>query len=210
MDGLGSGDSNDRRPAVSGLVVAGGRSRRFGEREKALAEVDGTPMLRRVADRLDGVASELVVNCRADQRVGFEAALAPRHTARFAVDPVADRGPLYGLRTGLDAARGEYTIALACDVPGVTPELLAHLVGAAAGCVGAVPIVDGVHQPLCAVYHTESALSACESAVEAGNHRLRDVLGILAPASVSESTVRKFCSPERLESVNRPEQLARE
>ena len=57
-------------------VVAGGRSTRFGDRDKAVADLAGTPMIRRVADRLADVTDRLVVNCRADQRAAIEDAIA--------------------------------------------------------------------------------------------------------------------------------------
>jgi molybdopterin-guanine dinucleotide biosynthesis protein A len=200
--------SNDPADATtvarSGLVVAGGRSERFGDREKALAPVEGTPMLRRVVDRVAPLVEDLVVNCRADQRVGFDAVLAPDHAVRFALDPVADEGPLHGLRTGLAAARGEYTVVLACDLPRVSPALLRELVATAEGAAGAVPVVDGVRQPLCAVYRTESARSACVTAIDGGSDSLQAVLDALDPATTPERDVAKVCDPDTLESVNRP------
>ena len=48
----------------SGVVVAGGRSTRFGAPDKAVADLGGTPMIRRVADRIAPAVEELVVNCR--------------------------------------------------------------------------------------------------------------------------------------------------
>ena len=44
------------------LVLAGGRSTRFGDSDKAVAELAGTPMIRRVVDRVAGVVSEVVIN----------------------------------------------------------------------------------------------------------------------------------------------------
>ena len=57
------------------LVIAGGRSTRFGDRDKAVAELDGTPMIRRVVDRVADVVDEVVINCRADQVDPISAAL---------------------------------------------------------------------------------------------------------------------------------------
>lgn len=206
-DDAGSVPGHAGATTRSGVVVAGGRSRRFGDREKALARVGGRSMLRRVVDRLAGVVDELVVNCRTDQRRRFERALAPAHEVRFAVDPVADRGPLYGLRTGLHAVRGEYAAVAACDLPLLSPELVARLFTAASGEAGAVPVVDGVRRPLCAVYRVETAREACERAIASGTRRMQAVLDALEPVVVPEATVRSHCPPETLRSVNTPERL---
>ena len=78
---------------TTGAIVAGGRSTRFGDRDKAVAELAGVPMIRRVADRLAGtddpvppgatraaggdpLVGEVVINCRPDQREAIDAALA--------------------------------------------------------------------------------------------------------------------------------------
>ena len=72
----------------SAVIVAGGRSTRFGDDDKAVAPLSGTPMIRRVADRLEPVVDELVVNCRDDQRDAIEEALAGYPLAtNFALDP---------------------------------------------------------------------------------------------------------------------------
>jgi len=80
---------------ATGVVVAGGRSTRFGAREKALAEMNGEPMLRRVVEALGTVTDEVVVNCRRDQRDAFAAALDGVDTGvRFALNEQPDEGPL--------------------------------------------------------------------------------------------------------------------
>ncbi|MDX1746000.1 MAG: NTP transferase domain-containing protein, partial [Halobacteriales archaeon] len=45
----------------AGVVLAGGGSTRFGEADKLLAELDGTPLVRRVVDRLAARTDRLVV-----------------------------------------------------------------------------------------------------------------------------------------------------
>jgi len=59
----------------SGVIVAGGRSVRMGGAEKTVVDVGGTPLIRRVADRLSAATEELVVNCRSDQRDAIAEAL---------------------------------------------------------------------------------------------------------------------------------------
>ena len=199
-------------PRHSALVLAGGRSRRFGDRDKAFVPVEGTPMVRRVADRLAPATDELVVNCRDDQAADVRAALAdaPRNP-RLAVDPVSDRGPLYGLRTGLRVAAGRYAVVAACDMPFVAPALLAHLCDRVqdAGVTAAVPEFDGRRQPLCAVYRVDPAREACETAIERGDRRLTNLLDILDAAVVGEPTVRDYADARALANVNTPGTLDR-
>ena len=118
----------------SGVIVAGGRSTRFGDADKAVTELAGTPMIRRVADRVAPAVDEVVVNCRADQREAIDAALDGfDHPVSFALDPEPDLGPLAGIAAGLDAAGGTYALVVACDMPFVASALVSSLFERAEG-----------------------------------------------------------------------------
>lgn len=144
----------------SAVVVAGGYSTRFGERDKATARLDGDPLIRRVVDRIAPAVDEIVVNCRGEQRERLATALAGRDY-RFAVDPEPDRGPVAGIQTGCQAACAELAFVTACDMPFVHARLAADLFEAVAGDA-AVPRSDGRLHPLAAVYHTDITVDACE------------------------------------------------
>jgi molybdopterin-guanine dinucleotide biosynthesis protein A len=191
------------RPERTGLLLAGGRSTRFGEPDKALAELAGAPLLSHTAAALAPVVDELVINCRADQRDGLAAALDGLDDVRFAVDPVPDEGPVAGLRTGLRVARGRHVAVAGCDQPFLrTPTVAALFDRAEAGEVGtgddgagragdgsertagAAPLVDGRRQPLGAVYPTAAASRAAERTLGTGSGALRDVLARVDPVAV--------------------------
>lgn len=196
--------------AVSAVVIAGGRSRRFGDRDKALADVEGTPMIRRVVDRLPPDVDELVVNCRREQRAAIEDVLSGGPLSpRFAVDAVPDRGPMYGLRTALRVATGQYAVALSCDVPYVEPALLTGLLEEARrrSANGVVPRVGDYRQPLCSVYRVDACRDACEIATGRSDPRLQTVLDCLDPLIVEEEWVREHADPRALTSVDTPADL---
>ncbi|OLZ41589.1 molybdenum cofactor guanylyltransferase [Natrinema saccharevitans] len=193
----------------SAVVLAGGHSTRFGDADKAVADLAGTPMLRRVVDRLDSIVDEVVVNCREDQVPAIEDALAGGPAATFAVDPVPDRGPMAGIMTGLRAATGEYAAVVACDMPFVDPALIAHCFERAAGREAAVPRVDDQwFQTTQAVYRTDPMIAACERALKRGDRRIVEPLSDLDYAVVDEDEVREYASLETFENVNTREEFA--
>ncbi|MEJ2886553.1 molybdenum cofactor guanylyltransferase [Actinomycetospora aeridis] len=147
---------------TAGVVLAGGRSRRMG-RDKAVLRRDGTTLLAHVLDVLAAaVDGPLVVVGAADTPRELPPETAGRPwRARCAVvaDPVADRGPLLGLATGLSAVRGATTAFVAAvDLPHLHTDLvravLAHRVPPVEV---ALPILDGHRQHLLAAYATELA-----------------------------------------------------
>jgi molybdopterin-guanine dinucleotide biosynthesis protein A len=193
----------------AGVIVAGGRSTRFGERDKAVADLAGTPMVRRVADRLAGVVDELVVNCRADQRDPLAAALDGLDPApRFAVDPEPDRGPMAGIMTGLRAVEAPYAAVVACDMPFVDPGFLAHLFERAAGHDAAVPRPDEWFQPTQAVYRADPMANACAAALDRGEGRIVAPLEELDAVTVGRDEIERHASPDTFENCNTPAEFA--
>lgn len=192
----------------AGVIVAGGRSTRFGGVDKATADVDGVPMIRRVADALDPAVDDLVVNCRREQRPTLEAALVGCDV-RFAEDPILDRGPVAGLRTGLRATNATYAVAVACDMPFLPTAFLDSLFAAARSQTGAVAEVDGHTQPLPAVLHVRAGTTACTDALVHRDGRLCDIVDLLDPVVVSERTVRAFTTPDAFRNINTRAELHR-
>src|SRR5687767_11220565 len=97
------------RARVTGVVLAGGRSSRFG-RDKALLELGGETLLARAVRVLSGVAGEVLVLGPPERAVQ-----AP--TARILPDERPGDGPLPALASALRAMRGDRILAVATDMP---------------------------------------------------------------------------------------------
>lgn len=191
---------------TSGVIVAGGRSVRMGGAEKTVVDVGGTPLIRRVADRLSAATEELIVNCRADQREAIAEALEGRDP-RFAIDEVPDRGPVAGILTGLEAADTAYCAVVAADMPFLDPDLIAYLFERADGHEAAVPRPAEWFEPLHSVYKTEPSIAACERALEKENPRIIEPLSTLDRVVVDRDELLAHGSLESFESVDTPEDI---
>ena len=166
-------------PDIAGLVIAGGRSTRFGG-EKAVALYAGRPLLLWATDRLQRACAVVAVNARPDTET---AALAV--SAGFPVlhDEAGDPdGPLAGVKAGLRWAKGMGARALAvspCDAPRLPPDLFVRLVEAAGQGAAFAETAEG-RQPLCALWPV-SALEVVTRALADGAHpatwRLLEELG---------------------------------
>jgi len=212
---------------VSGVILAGGRSTRFGDGDKSVAELGGVPMIRRVADRLAGaddpvspgaarasegdpVVDEVVVNCRPAQRSAVAAALdGIPLPVRWAVDDEPDLGPVSGVRNACRVAANEYAAVVACDMPFVDPAFLAGLVDDAVGRDAAVPRLDDDWlQTTQAVYHTSAMAAACGRALARGDRELFAPVDDLDRAVVDGETVRARTTERSFTNINTREELA--
>jgi molybdopterin-guanine dinucleotide biosynthesis protein A len=188
----------------AGVIVAGGRSTRFGEADKAVADLAGTPMIRRVADRLATVGDELVINGRRGQRDAIETALdGIRVPTRYAPDPEPDQGPILGIRTGLAATEADCAALVACDMPFVDPDLLEYLFEQVAGYDAAVPrLNDEWYQTTQAVYRAEAMVEACDRAMERGDGRIVAAFDDLDVRVVPEQDVLEHGTLETFDNLN--------
>jgi molybdopterin-guanine dinucleotide biosynthesis protein A len=102
-------------PDVSAIVLAGGRSSRFGG-DKLAALVAGRPLLHRAIRAVAEVADEVVVVLAPDAPVPLlpDGLVPPIVIAR---DLVAGGGPLAGLAAGLATARNPRAILVGGDQP---------------------------------------------------------------------------------------------
>jgi molybdopterin-guanine dinucleotide biosynthesis protein A len=155
---------------IFGLVLAGGRSRRFGA-DKALAELNGRSLLEAALGVLDGACASVAISALAG------GAVAERGRALGCLvlpdPPGAPSGPLSGVLAGLLWARERGADLLAttpCDTPFLPADLVARLARALQARDGAAVAraPDGPH-PLCGLWRT-SLIAPIGAMLEAGRH----------------------------------------
>ncbi len=132
-------------PRIAALVLAAGRSRRFGAVNKLLAEIDGTPMVARVVTAATASKAATVVVVTGHQAAKVRAALAG---AEFVDSPDYADGLSASLRAGLAALPDDIDGAVVClgDMPRVTAALIDALIDAfdpAAGAAICLPTHRG-------------------------------------------------------------------
>jgi molybdopterin-guanine dinucleotide biosynthesis protein A len=182
-------------PALAGVVLAGGAGRRMGG-AKALAELDGRPLLHRPLAALRAVADEVAVVAKPDTAL-------PALPGGGAVwlEPDEPRHPITGVVEALRRAGGRAVLVVALDLPLVDAGLLRRIaVAPAAGAPAVVPRADGRLQPLCARYEP-AALAALERFDPTA--RVTDLVAALAPAILDVADAGAFLN------VNTPEDLTR-
>ena len=167
-------------PRVSVVILAGGRSSRFG-RDKLAEPIDGRTLLGRVIDAVRPVASEIIV------------VAAPGATpvvpddVRIVHDPVAFEGPLVGARAGVAAATEPLVVLVGGDMPGLVGAVLDSMVGALGSADAVVLEHDGHRRPLPMAICRDPALAALDRLVAQGERRLRAFLDVLDARAVEEA-----------------------
>ncbi|SFR66789.1 molybdopterin-guanine dinucleotide biosynthesis protein A [Halogeometricum rufum] len=106
-------------PDVTGVVLAGGDSRRFDAGDKALATLDGETFIERVLGELRAsTAQPPIVAVRTEtQRKQLHRTISPSWDGRFVLDDGSLTGPLAGLLSACETASTPWIFAVGCDMP---------------------------------------------------------------------------------------------
>lgn len=119
---------------ITGLILAGGQSRRMAEAfgggkggDKGLLDLDGKPMIQHVIERLRPQVGRIVINANSD----------PARFSRFCLPVIADSiggfvGPLAGILAGLrwaaeNTPQASHVASVSADAPFLPDDLVERL-----------------------------------------------------------------------------------
>jgi molybdenum cofactor guanylyltransferase len=183
----------------SGIILAGGRSRRMGK-DKAwlpLPGQEGTTFIEHLASILTALCSETFLVARDEAHAANYTALAG---VRVLSDKIPAYGPLMGLYSGLSATRTPHALVVAVDMPFVQPALLSFLLNQAASRSLLVPVVNHTPQVLLAVY-PRAVLPLIENRLQEGRRDLRSLLEVAPVRYIDEAQLRQV-DPELRSFIN--------
>jgi molybdenum cofactor guanylyltransferase len=185
---------------VSAAILAGGHGERLGH-DKAILELGGQTLVERMVDRLAPLCNDVMVVLRADQHL--EGIIARKVT-----DTPPYAGVLAGIAAGLAAARHEWCIVVACDMPFVSLPLLTHMLTLTDSYDAVVPRLEVGFEPLHALYH-QRCLPSLLQALAKGQQRVVSFYEPLTIRYLKLAEIIPF-DPELRSffNVNTPEDLA--
>lgn len=148
---------------ITGVILAGGKSRRMGQ-DKAFLPFGRGVLIERVIDVLQQVADEMLLITNTPERYA-------RFKLPMASDVIPEGGSLGGVYSGLIRAQTPSSLVLACDMPFVNPAFLRMLCELAPQADVVIPKNAEDFQPLCAVY-AQACCDPMRRRIEAGRLKI--------------------------------------
>lgn len=181
---------------VSGIVLAGGLSRRLG-RDKAIEPIGGEPLIARCIGRLSALADEIIVVVNdVDRGKCLPLPLA----CKVAMDVYADSGSLGGIFSGVSAMGDEWGAVVACDMPFLNIALLRYMLSLREGFDAVVPVLDGRPEPTHALY-SKACLPHIERRLQANDLKIARFFDDVSVRYVSQEEV-DLHDPDHLSFFN--------
>ncbi len=185
--------------SVSAAIMAGGKSRRMGQ-DKAWIELDGEPLIARVAAALAEVADEVIV-----------VANHPRYESlglRVVPDRYPAGGALGGIATGVGAATHDTVLVAACDMPFLSADVWRAILAHAGEADVVIPRIGGEYETLHALY-TKACLPHMARAIAENRLRVISFFDQVRVLPLEEPELRAVDPTLRaFTNVNTPEELA--
>jgi molybdenum cofactor guanylyltransferase len=149
--------------SISGVILAGGRSSRFG-RDKALEVWQEKTLIEHVSMALRCFPEQFIIGGTPGQYGFLHLSVYP--------DLEPHQGSLYGLARALEFASFPRVAISACDTPNLTRKYWEFMANLEPADVIIPENADGFLEPLAAIYRKRKSLKLIKTALEVGNLKM--------------------------------------
>jgi molybdopterin-guanine dinucleotide biosynthesis protein A len=181
---------------IGGMVLAGGGSSRLGA-DKTVETVGDKSLLERVVLQLSFLDSEILLVTAQEMSCPW---LEGYPRLKKVTDIYPGNGPLGGIYTGLELSGSFYNLAVAGDMPFLNRDLLGYMAGLAAGYDLVVPRLNGLLEPLHAVY-SRACLAPMEQMLKQGIFGVNKLFPLVRVRYVEAEEIDRF-DPAHLSFFN--------
>ena len=186
---------------VTGIILAGGLSKRYGQ-NKAFLEIGGIRLIDRIKEEMGNIFKRLILI--ANEKKSFEYLGIP-----IIEDLIKGLGPIGGIYTGLMNISDQAGFFVACDMPFINKRLIRYMLDIKDNHEAVVPLVANEVEPLHAIY-SKSCLKPIRNLIDSKYYRVRYFYNQISVRYVKEDEIRKFGSPSKaFLNINTPDEFAK-
>lgn len=183
---------------TSWVILAGGQASRMGGKDKGLVELNGSPLIQYVIDKLSQQDVSITIN--ANRNLDSYQAFAPVVSDSFPDYP----GPLGGIHAGLKNAATDWVGFVPCDSPQISDDLVERFCAAVKEDSDILVAHDGEYkQPVFTLFH-KRVLPKLEAFLERGDRKI-----ILLYKECVTEYVDFSDAPNCFVNLNTPEELTK-
>ena len=155
---------------VTGIVLAGGKSRRFGS-NKALFEYRGKKLIDYSIAVLQQLCGQILLSTNEPEKFAF--------TGLTTVpDLFPGCGPVAGIHACLEQSQTEHHLVIGCDLPWLDFRLFEFVLQNSSGYQVVMPTHKGFRETMASYYH-QSCSPALAKALEEKRYKIFDAIALL-------------------------------
>ena len=186
---------------VTGVILAGGESRRMGS-DKSLLPIHGARFIDHVYTRMAALFDEVLIVTNSPD-------LYSEIPCRKVPDIYYAQGALAGVHSGLAHAKTEQAFVVGCDMPFISPAVIRQICSHADEGDLVMPHSSNGHEPLHALY-SKSCLPAMEQVLDAGQKRIMLFFDQVRLVELPATEIQKYDPEEKsFQNINTAEDYFR-
>jgi len=183
--------------AVTGIILAGGASRRMGE-DKGLCHFNGKQLVSYSIEVLAPICDKIIISSN-----------NPEQYRKFGYpvveDEIRDIGPIGGICSSLKHSNTEKNLIVSCDTPFLNRDSLIHILSESKGFEIVIPQHENLwYEPL-AGYYSRSIIPKLEKAIENRDYKLINLFSKVKFQAISTTLLPGLGDQYR--NMNTPEDL---
>lgn len=184
---------------MTGVVLIGGKSRRFGQ-DKVLAQVRTKRLVEHVIEVIEPLFEEVIfIGHKRDDLENL----------RIFEDIIPGCGPMGGIYTALSVAKTRHCFVFAADMPNLNQGFIRFMIARAADQDVIIPAWSNGIEPLHAIYN-RSILPLLPPYLEKGWLKIERFLEQLTVDQIGEDRIREFGDPDTMfANINTPQDVTR-
>jgi molybdopterin-guanine dinucleotide biosynthesis protein A len=184
---------------VAGVILAGGKSSRYGK-NKALVEIEGISLIERVTAVMQSLFQHLIIITNTpDEYAHLKLPMQE--------DLIKGLGPLGGIFTALMSITDVAGFFVACDMPFLNPGLIRYMVDVKENFDAVVPRIHGNIEAIHALY-SKRCLPNIRRLIDARQYQVFRFFPDISVRYVDENEIRRFDPDLRsFFNINEPKAL---
>jgi len=170
---------------ISSVILAGGKSKRFGK-NKAFLKVGNKILINLIVDKMRKLSDELIIVTNTPEKFYYL-------NVKLSKDIIKNKGPLGGIYTGLYIAKNKSILVIACDMPFLNTPLIKHIISYSQEYDVVIPEIDKFLEPIHATY-SKKCLKPIKRLLDANNLKIIDFFSDVNVKFVKNKEIRRYDS----------------
>lgn len=158
------------RSETTGIILAGGKSRRFGS-DKALYEYNGTKLIEYSIATLQPLCGTLLLSTNEPEKYAFTG-------LPTVPDLFPGCGPVAGIHACIEQSAHEHHLVIGCDLPWLSPRVFEFILQKSKGHQVVIPTQNGLKETMASYYH-KSTSPTLKKALQQKRYKILDAIAPL-------------------------------
>jgi len=192
---------------VTGVILAGGKSKRMGL-DKATLKIGNRFLMDFPLKILSNIFSEILIVTSPSQLLTLKSLFASRKVT-FVSDLIPDHGALGGIYTALNYSKTPYVFVCACDMPFLNSSFIRYMIKIINGYDIIIPESSRMLETLHAIYK-QSCFEAIKHFLLQDRNKIIDFFPEVFVYKIPKPLIKTYNKNEKMfKNLNTPEELKR-